>query len=353
MRVAIIGATGNVGSRLTSVLAGDPEVEQVVAVARRRPDILPTEVEWRAADLAESLPPHLLDGVDAVVHLAWLFQPSHSPATTWNANVVGTVRLLRAVAEGGVTTFVQASSVGAYSPRVDTTPVDESWPTHGIAQARYSVEKAYVERLLDTFDADQPGVRVVRMRPAFIFRQESGVQQRRLFLGPLAPTKLVTRTGVPVLPDPGGLVLQALHTDDVAEAYRRAVVSDAAGAFNLATDPPVTMEDIADLLGARVVKVPAKPTRLALKAAWGLHLVPASPGMFDMAQQIPMLDSGRARRELGWSPSHDGKDAIAEVLEGMRTAAGGPTPPLAKETSGPMRANEFRSGVGERPDGEH
>ncbi|HYG93066.1 MAG TPA: NAD-dependent epimerase/dehydratase family protein [Nocardioides sp.] len=349
MRVAIVGATGNVGSRLTALLAEEADVDEVVAVARREPDQLPAGVVWRGADLSRELPAGLLDGVDSVVHLGWLFQPSHDPAATWQANVRGTVRLLDAVVEAGVSSFVQASSVGAYSPRRDLTPVDESWPTHGIASARYSVEKAYVERVLDRFELEHRSVRVVRMRPAFIFQRSSAVQQRRLFMGPFVPAHLVSRTGVPLLPDPGGLVLQALHTDDVALAYRQAVLGDASGAFNLAADPPLTMADIARELGARVVRVPARPSRALLAAAWGLRAVPASPGMFDMALQIPMLDASRARAELGWRPSHDGRAAIRALLDGMRSAEGGGTPPLARETSGPLRVDELKSGVGRRP----
>lgn len=349
MRTAIVGATGNVGTGVTALLSRDPGSE-VLAVSRRHPESLPEGVRWRHADLGGPLPPDLLDGVDVVVHLAWLFQPSHAPATTWNTNVEGTSRLLRAVAESGVRTFVHSSSVGAYSPRQHLEPVDESWPTHGIATAAYSVEKAYVERLLDRFETDHPEVRVVRMRPAFIFQSQASVQQRRLFLGPLAPAGLVARAGLPLLPDPGGLVLQAVHTDDVAEAFRRAVASDVAGAFNLAADPVLTMADIAAQLGARVVRVPARPIRGLLGAAWGLRLVPASPGMFDLVRKMPVLDSGRARTELGWNPAHDAHQAVAALLDGLRSGVGGPTPPLAPRTGGALRSHEVATGVGGRSD---
>lgn len=348
MRVAIVGATGNVGSRLLEVLVTDPAVERVVAIARRKPPTLPPGAEWRQADLDQRLPDGLLDGCSAVVHLAWLFQPSHAPQVTWNANVIGTLRLLHAAETAGIGSFIHASSSLVYSPRIGTDPVDETWPAHGIASASYSVEKAYVERLLDEFEAES-GTRVVRLRPAFIFREEASVEQRRLFLGPLAPTRMLTRLGLPVVPDPGGLLLQAVHTDDVVEAYRLALTRPVTGAFNIAAEPVLTIADIGRQLGARVVRVPARAARAAVRTAWGLHLVPASPGMFDMAAQVPMLDSSRARRDLGWLPRHDSHQAIAALLAGMRSAKGGPTPPLDPASSGPLRAEEFRSGVGSRP----
>ena len=345
----VLGATGNVGSRLVELLADDPAVDEVIGASRRQPPTLPVGVEWRQVDLAREVPVDLLAGADAVVHLAWLFQPTRRPETTWAANVEGSQRLFQAAAAAEVRVLVHASSVGAYSPRRDLRPVDESWPTHGIPTAAYSREKSYVERLLDVFENRNPDVRVVRLRPAFIFRREASVQQRRLFLGPFAPTKLVSRTGLPILPDPGGLQLQALHTDDAAEAYRLALLRDVAGAFNIAAEPVLDMHMIGELLGARVLRVPAGLTRAAIAAAWAAHLVPAAPGLFDMVVKMPMLDASRARAELGWRPTHDSVAAVETLLEGMRTAKGGPTPPLDPATSGPLRSHELATGVGTRP----
>jgi UDP-glucose 4-epimerase len=54
-----------------------------------------------------------------------------------------------------------------------------------------------------------------------------------------------------------------------------------------------------------------------------------------MALAVPLLDSTRARSELGWEPSQIGTDALAELLEAMREGVDYPTPPLARQTSGP------------------
>ena len=117
-------------------------------------------------------------------------------------NVAGTARLLTAASEAGVPRLVVASSVGAYSPGLGAA-VDETWPTHGIPTAAYSREKAYVERMLDEFEARHPSTRVVRLRPGFILRREASVQQRRLFGGPFAPARTLARLGPPALPDHG------------------------------------------------------------------------------------------------------------------------------------------------------
>lgn len=349
MRVVVTGGTGNVGSRLAEVLADDPAVDSVVGLSRREPAVCPRGMEWRRVDLSDELDDTVLGDADAVVHLAWLFQPTHRAGTTWAANVEGTARLLGAVERSDVRTFVHASSVGAYSPRRDGRLVGESWPTHGVATAAYSREKAYVERMLDAFEARNPAIRVVRLRPGFTFRREASVQQRRLFLGPFAPTRTIARAGVPVLPDPGGISFQAVHTDDVAEAYRLALTRDVRGAFNIAADPVVDVPLIAALLGARPVRVPPRLARAVVAGAWGAHLVPASPGLFDLVSRVPLMSTRRAREELGWQPARRAEDALAALLAGWRSPHGAPTPPLDPVSSGPLRSRELGTAVGTWP----
>ncbi|WP_133903857.1 NAD-dependent epimerase/dehydratase family protein [Actinophytocola oryzae] len=350
-RVVVTGASGNVGTSVVRALSEAPEVGSIVGIARRRPEEwdLP-KLEWATADLGDedvNLDP-LLSGADAVIHLAWLFQPARDPLTTWRTNVLGSLRLFDAVARTGVPALVHASSVGAYSPGPKDREVDESWPTHGWPSAAYTREKAYLERALDAFGQAHQDVRVVRMRPAFLFKRDSASQQRRLFGGPFVPQRLVRPELIPVVPDLPGLRVQAVHTADAAQAYRLAALGDVRGAFNLATDPVLDGPMLADLLGAKLVRLPVWAIRGPLVAAWRLHLTPASPDLFDAVLHLPLMDSTRARTELGWTPTHDAADAITEFLHGMRDEAGMPTPPLAPRVPG-GRLQELRTGAGKRP----
>jgi nucleoside-diphosphate-sugar epimerase len=349
MRIVVIGATGNVGTSTVQALSAAPQVTSIVGVARRRPEWDAAKVEWTEADVAKSDLVPILRGADAVVHLAWLFQPTHDPTVTWRANVQGSARVLRAVAEAGVPALVYSSSVGAYSPAPKDRAVDESWPTHGWPTAAYGREKAYVERMLDAFEAAHPACRVVRLRPGFIFKRESSVGQRRLFAGPLLPGRLARPDLIPLVPDLPGLRFQALHSADAGEAFRTAALGDVRGAFNLAADPVMDADLLADMLGARKVRLPLRGVRAALAAAWALRLVPASPQLLDLALRVPIMDTARARTELGWTPAHTSRDALAEFLEGLRDGTGMPTPPLSPGTGGPLRSHEFRTGVGGRP----
>jgi UDP-glucose 4-epimerase len=346
MRIVVVGATGNVGTSVVEALAGEPAVDRVLGVARRLPGWEVPGVHWATADVARDDLRGLFQDASVVIHLAWLFQPSHDPITTWEANVGGSIRVFRAAADAGVPALVYASSVGAYSPGPKDRPVDEGWPTHSLPTAAYGREKAYVERVLDSFVQEHPRMRVVRLRPAFIFKREAACEQRRLFAGPLLPGRLVRPGLTPLVPDLPDLRFQALHTADAAEAYRLAAVGEVTGAFNLAAEPVVDAAALAALLGARLVRVPAGPVRAALAAAWHLHLAPADPALFDLFLRLPLMDTARARAELGWKPRYSSLEAISDFLGGLRDKAGMDTPPLDPRAGGRWR--EFLTGVGQK-----
>ena len=352
MRVMVTGATGNVGTAVLAALAADESVTSLVAVARRRPgddhtDPAGAEVTWVAADVAEDdLGPHL-DGVEVLVHLAWAFHPERHADVTWAANAVGSARVFAAAEAAGVGAIVHASSVGVYSPGPGRV-VDESWPTHSRPVTAYGREKAYVERLLDAVEARDPDRRIVRMRPAFIFQRRAATEQRRIFAGPFVPRALAVPGRLPVVPLPRDLRFQAVHADDVAEAYRLAVVGEARGPFNLAADPIVDAGVLGEVLGARTVEVPRPLVRAGLAAAWFAHLVPTDPNLLDLFLDLPQLDTTRARDQLGWTPRRSALDALRELLYGMAEGSGGTTPPLAPDSAG-GRAHEISTGMGERP----
>ncbi len=349
MRVVVVGATGNVGTSVLEALDPETEVDEIVAVARRAPGRAFGGATFTAADVASSDLVPIFRGADAVVHLGWLIQPGRSEPITHGVNVAGSERVFRAVVEAKVPALLYASSVGAYSPGPKDRFVDESWPTDGIGSSFYSRHKVAVERLLDRLEREQPALRVVRMRPGLIFKADAATEIRRLFAGPLLPRALLRPGLIPFVPDVPRLRFQAVHSLDVGDAYRRALLSDARGAFNLAADPPIGPAELAEVLRARRVRLPSAALRNAAAVTFALRLQPSEPGWVDMALAVPLLDSARARRELGWEPARSGIEALSELIDAMRRGADYATPPLARATSGPGRIREFITGLGARP----
>lgn len=348
MRVVVTGASGNVGTSVLEALGREPEVKEIVGIARRLPEVKMPKVEWVQADVVEDPLTPIFDGADAVIHLAWAIQPSRDEATTERINVLGSRYVFDAADEAGVPALVYASSVGAYSPGPKQRQVDESWPVDGIRTSFYSCHKAAVEEQLDLLEERAPDMRVVRLRPGLIFKSEAGSEIRRLFAGPFLPGFLVQKRLVPLIPRVPRLRFQAVHSRDVGEAYRRAVVRDVHGAFNIAAEPEIGVEELCEFFGARSFPLPAGALRRAASLSWKLRLQPTSPGWIDLALGVPMMDTTRAREELGWEPTVSSLDALEDLLDGMRHAEGAPTPPLEPTAGGPMRAREFATGVGQR-----
>jgi UDP-glucose 4-epimerase len=331
MRIVVTGASGNVGSALLRRLAASGEHE-VVGVARRRPEpVWPFDTaSWVEADLTSDddtdLLRHACLGADAVVHLAWGFQPSHREDRLAALGVGGTGRVVEAVVATRVPHLVHMSSVGAYSPKRDDTPVDEGWPTEGVPTSMYSRHKASAERMLDDLEALAPDLVVSRMRPGIVGQHTAGSALLRYGLPALVPAAVLEH--VPVLPLDRGLTVPIVHADDVADAVVRVLGSRAPGAFNLAAPTPVTAQDIADVLGARLLHVPSAVVRAAVSSSWHARLQPVDPGWVDLGFAVPLLDTRRATAELGWSATHEGPTVLAETIEGMRTAAADASPVL-------------------------
>jgi nucleoside-diphosphate-sugar epimerase len=263
--------------------------------------------------------------------------------------VDGSARVFDAVRAAGVPALVYASSVGAYSPGPKDRRVDETWPTDGIPTSFYSRHKAAVERLLDAFEREAPQVRVVRMRPGLIFKRDAASGIRRLFAGPFLPSPLVRPDLLPILPLPPGLRFQAVHSHCVGEAYRRAVTNtDARGSFNLAADPVLDPAELGRAFSSRPVSVSPSVLRAAAQLTFKARLQPSEPGWFDMAMEVPLMDTARARDVLGWTPRRDSTGALLELVEGIRDSAGTDTPPLSPATSGRFRTKELAGGIGAR-----
>ena len=356
MRIALVGATGNAGTAVLRALHRHSEITEVVGIARRLPDqsIEPYDTcEWNSIDIAAASTEddavadlaEAFTGCDAVIHLAWMIQPNDRRELLHRVNVEGTRRVARAVAQAGVEHLVVASSVGSYSPdeardalRKDGTepPLrDETFPTEGIESSHYSVDKAAQEDVLDEFEAQHPEITVTRLRPGLLFQGDAASEIQRYFLGKSVPPKLLAPETLPSLPLPSGLRLQALHTDDVAEAYVAAVVAKQPGAFNVCADDVLGPQELADILttSGKFVEIPPGIVRAALMTAHKSGVVPADAGWLDMGMQVPLMDNSKAKQELGWSPKHTAAEALRELLEGLAHGQGHASPPLRPRNS--------------------
>ena len=332
MRIVVAGASGNLGTALLRRLAGTEH--EVVGVARRLP---PADAEpyagasWHAMDFADADAGARLTevaaGADAIVNLVWGFQPSRDVDYLERTGVGGVRAVLAAAGAAGVPHVVQLSSVGAYSPGAYGIRVDESWPTSGAADFAYSAHKAAAERLLDAAEAEHgDSLTVTRIRPGLVVQRAAGSALLRYGAPFWFPGGLIRLAAV--LPVDRRLQVPVVHADDVADALVRVLERRAGGAFNLATEPPVTRELIGKVLGSRRVHVPSALLTSAASLTWKARIQPLDPGWVDLAFAVPLLDTTRARTELEWRPRYTAWEAVHDVVAGMTTGAGTASPAM-------------------------
>lgn len=328
MKIAITGASGNVGTALLRRLSADGDADLVGISRRPPPQIEPyASAEWRAIDISKpSCEKQLREafrGVDAVVHAAWAIQPSHDPSLLRATNQGGSRAVAAAAREAGVRHLVHLSSVGTYAAAPGQWK-DESWSTAGVATSSYSVDKAACEAMLDGIT----DLLVTRVRPALILQPAAASEISRYFIGNLVPVTLLRPKILRTAPLPRQVAVQFVHTEDVAEALVRILRTQSGGAFNLAAEPVLDRNEFASIFGG--VGPPAPPTllRVAAELTWRARLQPTDAGWIDLGLSVPLMTTARARERLDWTPTHTLPDILRTFVEALRRGAGAAGPLL-------------------------
>lgn len=318
MRVAVTGITGQFGKALARVLDAEPAVTEVIGVARR--DFEPEaegfrKLVYRQGDVRD---PELRDafaGADVVVHLAFVIGGTRADQQQRrDINVDGSRNVFAATAEAGARKLIYASSVAAYGAHADNPElITEDHPTRGTPGVSYSEEKAEVEGILDLFEKEHPSITVTRLRPCAV--GGPGLEDMLWEFLPDAARRLpIFASWFPRLfPNPvqgGRLLAQVVHEDDVAEAFRLAIVEDAPGAFNLAGEDVLGARDIASIMHARAIPVPLFGTRRLVDIAHRLGVSKVPGEWIDLMRYPILVDSTRARTVLGWQPAFTSEGAL-------------------------------------------
>jgi len=325
LTVAVTGPTGTFGSGLVPLLQDEPRVERVIGLDRRPFDPAGrgwTKMTYRRGDVrdTDTLREAFADA-DVVVHLAFLITGNASRQTARAINVEGTLGVFRAAAEVGARRFVYASSIAAYGfHRDNPIGMTEDWPVRPAARLFYAQEKAEIEELLAAEAAEHPELAVYLLRPPVVLGPNT-LGAKDLLPGPLAPlgrrlAEAVNRR----LPVPVPLVVptmpvQFVHEEDVGRALLLCVLgAGPPGPYNIAGDGVLTAVDVAREYGALPIPVPAAPAELAARAISRLPFLPPAAEWVEAFSHPAIMDTTKAREELGWRPRYSGLEALRATL---------------------------------------
>jgi nucleoside-diphosphate-sugar epimerase len=331
LTVAVTGPTGTFGSGLIPLLQDDDRIARVIGIARRPFDPAKrgwTKMEYRQGDVrdAEALS-EAFRGADVVVHLAFLITGNSSRQTTREINIDGTLNAFRAAADVGARRFLYASSVAAYGWHDDNPAmIDEDWPVRPAARLFYGQEKAQLESLLEHEVETHPSVALYLLRPPIVLGPNA-VGAKDVLPGPLAPLGRRLFGRPRRLPVPVPMLvpehpLQFVHEEDVGRALQLCVVgAGPAGAYNIAGDGVLTAGDVAREFGALPIRMPAAPAQAAAKAMARLPFLPPAAEWIEAASRPSIMDTTRAREQLGWTPRFTGLEALRDTLRSRPTGS--------------------------------
>jgi nucleoside-diphosphate-sugar epimerase len=328
LRVAVTGPTGAIGKALMRALDDEPSVERVIGMARRPFD--PAEAGWTKAEYRQGdiLDPDavrsLVEDVDVVVHLAFLIFGSADE--TQKVNLEGSRNVFTAAFDAGVKRLIYTSSVAAYGFHDDNPDVlHEDIPARGSEEHYYSAQKAELEKALFDMAAGQK-TDVFVFRPCIVAGPEATELIENIpyvQLSERIPTPVRTLVGTipllrPVIPDPG-TPFQLVHEDDVATALVSAVGGGRVpGVYNLAAEGEITLSDLAHALGWYSIPVPELALDMTAKVVSRLPLMPSRASWISALSTPVLMDTSKARMNLGWAPQHDALDTLAQTIQGAR-----------------------------------
>lgn len=265
LTIAITGSSGLVGTALGAFLSTGGH--RVIRLVRGDP-VSDGERRWVPSQPASDL----LDGVDAVIHLAGesiagRFTASHRRAIR-DSRVEPTRRLAEvAAATGGrLKTFISASAIGFYGYDCGDTVLDEDSPRGDgfLAEVVADWEGA-------TAPAADAGLRVVRVRTGIVQAAAGGTLK---LLRPLFAAGLGGRLG------DGQQWLSWIGIDDLLDIYYRAIYDDRlTGAVNAVAPDPVRNSDYTRALAATM----HRPARLPVPSI-GPRLLLGRQGAAELAE---------------------------------------------------------------------
>jgi nucleoside-diphosphate-sugar epimerase len=216
---------------------------------------------------------------------------------------------------------VYTSSVAAYGYHSDNpVPITEDVPPRGSPEHYYSEQKAACEAALAEITSGS-SLEVYVLRPCIVAGPKAPALADAMpwnqLPGPVKRFAQALPLLKPPFPDPG-TPLQLVHHDDVAAAIALAATTSApAGAYNIAGDGVLSMSDIANALGARPVKVPRIAAAAASEVVARLPFVPSALEWLHVGRTSVVMDTAKAKTQLGWTPKHTAAETLAELAKSL------------------------------------
>lgn len=319
----VTGANGYTGSHLCRHLARrgvptrgmywPPDGEP--AFAEEHLELVPGDLRDR-----DSLK-RALDGVQVVHNVAALYRATNVPNQVfWDVNVEGVRNMMELAAQSGVRRFVHCSTIGVHG-HVEHPPATETSPIKPDDYYQYTKQKGEERARELGRELDLPTAIV---RPAAIY----GPREERF----LKLAKLIQK-GRFVMFGSGDVLYHFIHISDLCDAFALCAECDEAAGetYIIADDHAIPLnrivEIVADELGVAPprLRIPYFALYSASAAVeWACRPFGIEPPLHrrraSWFRHTRSFDTGKARRELGFSPRVAPEQGLPEMVRSFRDA---------------------------------
>lgn len=240
--------------------------------------------------------------IDAVIHIGRVFAHEKTRMQRYNANVLGTRRLLELCRKYKVkqviihsTYFVYGAS--AYNPAL----LEEDAPLKASEVTQDLVDSVEVESLANIYLWKHPELNITILRPCNVLGP--GVRNTMSIL--------LSRRLAPVLVGFSPM-MQFLHVDDMADAMILAFEANKPGIYNVAPDDYVPYQEAVRQCGCRRLPIPSIPPALPKAISGALNWNAFFPPYLINYFKYPVIIDGQLfQRTFGWRPHRNLNDIFS------------------------------------------
>ncbi|GAA0839762.1 NAD-dependent 4,6-dehydratase LegB [Marinobacter szutsaonensis] len=245
---------------------------------------------------------------DGVIHLGRIQSSQLTRMRRYNANVLGTQKLLDLSHKYGIKRVVVLSTYHVYGAvAYNPALIDESAPLKAAGLSADLVDSVELENLANIYLWRYPELNITILRPCNIVGP--GVRNTM--------SSLLSSENAPVLAGFSPM-MQFIHIDDMADAIVRAYKKPVRGVFNVAPEDWVAYQHALKLCGCRRIPIPSIPPvvpNLILKAL----KLKSFPSYLTAFFKYPVVIDGRAfAREFDFKPKRPLKEIFRFYRENKR-----------------------------------
>lgn len=245
---------------------------------------------------------------DGVIHLGRIQSSQLTPMRRYNANVLGTQKLLDLSHKYGISRVVVLSTYHVYGAMAyNPALIDEEAPLKSAGLTMDLVDSVELENLANIYLWRYPDLNITVLRPCNIVGP--GVRNTISLL--LASERAPVLMGFSPM-------MQFIHIDDMADAIVLAYGKKTRGVFNVAPDDWVAYQRALSMCGCSRIPVPSIPPAVTSAILRTLKLKSFPSYLMNFFKYPVVIDGRSFAREFNFKPRRPLKEIFRYYRENKR-----------------------------------